>query len=147
MNRSALSISVLLVALVMADACFAPPFTMTQLRIEKIAEGAGGTLFDFEGDFGLFSLGHGDLYGGLFFELAGDYDITERPTPGWLLSDIYVSGVPYDLITDGVRLHIPPEDNYPDVTFVNEPVPLPGAALLGAIGLSFAGWRLRRRTC
>ena len=26
------------------------------------------------------------------------------------------------------------------------PVPVPGAALLGAIGLSFAGWRLRRRT-
>ncbi len=29
------------------------------------------------------------------------------------------------------------------VTFV----PIPGAALLGAIGLSCAGWRLRRRTC
>jgi probable HAF family extracellular repeat protein len=26
------------------------------------------------------------------------------------------------------------------------PVPVPGAALLGAIGLSFAGWRLRRKT-
>jgi hypothetical protein len=27
------------------------------------------------------------------------------------------------------------------------PVPVPGAALLGTLGLSFAGWRLRRRTC
>ena len=27
-----------------------------------------------------------------------------------------------------------------------QPVPLPGAVLLGAIGLSFAGWRLRRNT-
>jgi hypothetical protein len=26
------------------------------------------------------------------------------------------------------------------------PVPVPGAALLGAIGLSFAGWRLKRKT-
>jgi hypothetical protein len=30
--------------------------------------------------------------------------------------------------------------------FSTQVVPVPGAALLGAIGLSFAGWRLRRRT-
>jgi len=35
---------------------------------------------------------------------------------------------------------LPPVDPH------TEPVPVPGAALLGAIGLSYAGWRLRRRT-
>ena len=81
-------------------------------------------------------------------------------------SDFYVSGSYFGygelagagqlsgLLADGMQIISPFEVNgagrmilapEPTPQPVPEPVPVPGAALLGALGLSFAGWRLRRR--
>jgi len=45
-----------------------------------------------------------------------------------------------------LALPVDPDYIAVDLTISSNPVPLPGAVLLGALGLSVAGWRLRRRT-
>jgi len=84
----------------------------------------------------------GNVYDTLF-GLDGPYDLYERWSPGWpfiagdyaRIQGILASGESFNWIfgfQEGrVNLQV---------------VPLPGAVLLGAIGLIAGGWRLRRRT-
>lgn len=147
MNRCAFLVSAFLVVLVVAGACFAQSPTVG-VSLLKLADGAGDTMFGFEVT-GWMPFSLGDHYSAWFEMPLGDYDMVEQPTLGWFLSDIQVTGVGYDLITNGVTIHIASLDDIPRVTFVNEPVPVvpaPGAILLGGIGVALAGWLRRRRT-
>lgn len=67
----------------------------------------------------------------------------------WNLSSVPANDLPDGALSkwsfDGYAWYLP-YDKTPGAFRINgEPVPVPGAVLLGVIGLSFAGWRLRRR--
>ncbi len=74
--------------------------------------------------------------------IVGDGDTFSRADPA--IIDLYRS---VD-IGDVVAFTASPlgTGDYIAVNLSINPVPIPGAALLGALGLSVAGWRLRRRT-
>jgi len=147
MNRSAFLATAFLVVLVVAGAGFAQPPTVG-VSLLKLADGAGDMKFGFEVT-GWMPFTLGDHYSAWFEMALGDYDMVETPMPGWLLSDIQVTGVDYDLIPNGVTLHIDSFSDMPRVTFVNEAVPVvpaPGALLLTTMGAGFVGWLRRRRT-
>jgi uncharacterized membrane protein len=73
----------------------------------------------------------------LYDLLAPDVDLSD-----WSLTS--ARGISADGLTI-VGYGINPGGNTEAWMATVNPVPVPGAALLGAIGLSFAGWRLRRK--
>ena len=147
MNRYAFLVLAFLGVFAASEACLAQPPTVG-VSLLKIADGAGDTEFGFEVT-GWMPFSLGDHYSAWFEMALGDYDMVEQPTPGWFLSDIQVTGVGYDLITNGVTLHIASLDDMPRVKFVNEPVPAvpaPGAILMATMGAGLVGWLRRHRT-
>ncbi len=151
MNRSRFVFSAFLVVLTAAGA-FSAPVTEVGVSLQKAPYLADGAIFGFQvtGPGAPASpIWLGDQASAYLWLTPEDHNIVELPTPGWSLSDIQVTGIPYDLITNGVTLHV--GDFYggvQSVIFVNEPVPtvpVPGAVLLGGIGAAFAGWLHRRR--
>ncbi len=152
MNRSTLVVSAFLVVLTAAEA-FSTPVTEVGVSLQKAPYLAGGTIFGFQvtGPGAPVSpIWLGDQASAYLWLTPEDHNLVELPTPGWSLSDIQVTGIPYDLITDGVTLHVGGfYGGVQSVIFVNEPVPtvpVPGAALLSSIGVAFVGWLHRRRT-
>ncbi len=146
MNRSAFLVAAFLVVFMGAGVGLAVPSTVG-VSLLKLADGAGSTTFGFEVT-GWMPFSLGDHFSAWFEMPLGDYNMVESPTPGWLLSDIQVTGVAYDPIPNGVTIHVLSFSDMPRVTFVNEPVPsvpAPGAVLLAALGTGVVGWLRRRR--
>ncbi len=70
-------------------------------------------------------------------------EVTAFDVPGGLTLSLTVPGIHSILLTQNASGTI----GFDNLQFNSVvPVPLPGAVLLGAIGLSFAGWRLKRET-
>jgi hypothetical protein len=148
MNRCAFLVAAFLVVLVGAEAGLAQPPT-ADVYLLKLAAGAGNTMFEFQVTDLATSFFLGDHYSADLHLQLHDNDIVEVPTPGWFISDIQVTGVPYDLIPNGVTIHVGNITGIPFVTFVNQPVPTipaPGAILLATMGAGFVGWLRRRGT-
>ena len=146
MKRRALFVSAFFVLFVVADARSGPA-PEVGVSLLKLPDVAGGTMFGFEVTGLATPIWLGDHASAYLWLTPDDHDIVELPTPGWYLSDIQVTGIPYDLIPEGVTLHVAGVyGSVPSVTFVNQPaVPAPGAIVLGGIGVALAGWLRRRR--
>jgi len=150
MNRCALLMAALLVVAAAGEAGAVVP--TTDVFLMKLAEGAGDTMFEFQVTDLATSFYLGDHYSADLHLFLHDNNIVEVPTPGWYLSDIQVTGVPYDLIPNGVTVHVDGIYGVPMVTFVNQPVPTgptipaPGAILLATMGAGLVGWLRRRGT-
>jgi probable HAF family extracellular repeat protein len=91
----------------------------------------GGSAFIWDADTGMRSL---------FDVLANEYGLTNQLS-GWSLSS--AEGISMDGLTVvGYGMH----DGHTEAWRADlTPVPVPGAVLLGALGLSVAGWRLKRK--
>lgn len=93
----------------------------------KQAEGAGDLLFDFRaeipgGDGEIFSLRDGESRSGVLF--PGEvFNITEEPTPGWILADVVCeggSGIAIDDIPGGIQVEcVEPGGETVVCTFIN----------------------------
>lgn len=67
---------------------------------------------------------------------------SSNQTAGWFSDNRYSGGIYFSTLLDEGDL--PPLVSG-GLAIEPSPVPVPGAALLGVVGLALAGWRLRRR--
>jgi len=147
MNRCVFLGAACLVLLAAAEAGWAQPPATADVELFKHADGAGSTMFEFQVTDLAVPMYLGDHWSADMHLQLHDNDIVETPMPGWFLKDILVTGIPYDPIPNGVRVHVDAIYGIAEVTFVNErvpTVPAPGAFLLAALGAGSVGW-LRRR--
>ncbi len=147
MSRCAFVTAALLVVVTAGEAGAVVPET-ADVFLMKLADGAGDTMFEFQVTDLATSFFLGDHYSADLHLFLHDNNIVEVPTPGWYLSEIQVTGIPYDPIPNGVTVHVDGIYGVPHVTFVNRPVtiPAPGAILLATMGAALVGWLRRRRT-
>jgi len=148
MNRSASLVAAFFVVLAVAEAGLAVS-PLADVHLLKLADGAGDTMFEFQVTDVAVPFFLGDHYSADLKLMPHDNDIVEVPTPGWFLSDILVTGIPYDPIPNGVTVHVDGIYGIPHVTFVNQPVPAvpaPGAIAMATMGTALVGWLRRRRT-
>jgi hypothetical protein len=99
------------------------------ITIVKETDPDGGTGFDFSGNLGNFGLDDDDSQ--TFTDLsAGDYDVTEAVPTGWDLDSVVCTGGDSDPISNGVRVHLDPNEAIL-CTFTNNegggPPPLPSS--------------------
>lgn len=87
--------------------------------IEKAADPADGTSFDFTGDLGAFRLQAGERQ--VFTDVpAGRYDVMEVLTPGWDLAGVVCRGGDTEPLPDGATIVLDPEETV-TCTFTNVP--------------------------
>jgi uncharacterized repeat protein (TIGR01451 family) len=97
------------------------------ITIVKDAEPADGTDFEFGGDLREFTLDDADPDDGdliydheYFYDLTtGDYVVTETLPAGWALTEVFCEGGDYDLIENGVVIHLLCADDDITCTFHN----------------------------
>jgi hypothetical protein len=87
------------------------------ITVFEVAEPMDGTEFTFSGDLGSFNLsgGESEAAGDL---LPGDYTITQTVPSGWSLIGASCTGADYDVITNGVTVHLD-EGESAGCTFTN----------------------------
>ena len=115
------------------------------ITVVKDTDPAGGMGFGFSGDLGGFSLDDDGsrAFGSL---TPGDYDITEVVPGGWGLGSVVCTGGDSSQITNGVTVHLGPDEDV-TCTFTNvEEPPEPGSVTIwkqtdpaGGTGFGFSG--------
>ena len=78
--------------------------------------------------------------------LIGNYSGDTYPLVLWSEDQFTYSGTPVSRAAIGFNNQVANRFSVDNLTFDSNPVPAPGAILLGSIGVSLVGWLRRRRT-